>query len=498
MDSSPLTQRITDSFLLTHRITDFLFDIGCRFSPISIRDQMIRGFLITDRLQRANLISESKALLVIGAGVAGATAALVAAERNIPVTLVDRAGRPFLRQAGATRYISPTLYDWPARHWSNLRFPPPSSVKLPLPWIEGKAASIATTWIQKLTAKEEKRKLDRRRNANLSPLTIIMHCEAMNVEALRKATPNANGTITVAFKDVHPDRTKPRREFDPAEFNVIVGCSGPGKEICKAPVGDFEALAFWEADTLNLENYGLPNQNAKVLLSGGGDGALQDLIRLMTTCDSPRDILHVLPPKARRSLVSQIRAAEDVYLRSFLWEIAKHDCRSNYRLDSIHKVAVNSILDQYGSRIQKSLDVLLRPSVLENRISMVHPCQHFTNSYSINRAVAHLLIEFVRRRYSFDLVQPFTTVQKVWSPKHHCKTDHDACSKSSHMVQFATARCQHVKDKALKPLPRPENPTSMFDLIILRHGVSSSDLFGERPYGNYRQVLPYHIDRDWY
>ena len=152
MDSAPLTQRITDSFLLTHRITDFLFDIGCRFSPISIRDQMIRGFLIADRLHRADLISERKPLLIIGAGVAGATAALVAAERNIPVTLVDKAGRAFLRQAGATRYISPTLYDWPAQHWSHLRFPPASSVKLPLPWKEGQAASIAATWILKLTA----------------------------------------------------------------------------------------------------------------------------------------------------------------------------------------------------------------------------------------------------------------------------------------------------------------------------------------------------------
>lgn len=487
-----------DSFLLTHRITDYLFDIGCRFSPISIRDQMIRGFLITDRLQRAGLINERKPLLIIGAGVAGATAALVASERNVPVTLVDRAGRPFLRQAGATRYISPSLYDWPAVHWGNLQFPLGSGVQLPLAWREGQAASIAASWIRELAEKEAKRVRDRSTNLSLSPLTIIMNCEVVEVERLRHSTPNPTGTITVNFKDVSPDPKKPRRKFDPAEFSVIVGCSGPGKEICKAPAGDYEGLAFWEADTLNHENYALTNQKAQTLLSGGGDGALQDLIRLVTNCDSPRNILQVLPAKARRSLASQIRAGEDAYLRSFIWGLANYDCRSNHKLDSIHRTAVNSVLDQYGARIQKTIDEILRENVLEGRILMVHPCDHFTNSYPVNRAIAHLLIEFVRRRYRVELVRPFTTVQKVWNPNHNCETDDDQCSKSAHMVQFATARCQHIKDRDFKPFPRIETPPPLFDLIVLRHGVASNDLFGERPYGNHRQILPHHIDRDWY
>src|SRR5262245_61832499 len=111
---------------------------------------MIRGFLIADRLQRGGLISETKPLLVIGAGVAGATAALIASGRNVPVTLVDMAARAFLRQAGSTRFISPTLYDWPAEHWVNLRFPPPSGVELPLPWQEGLAGPISATWLQRL------------------------------------------------------------------------------------------------------------------------------------------------------------------------------------------------------------------------------------------------------------------------------------------------------------------------------------------------------------
>ena len=97
-----------DSFLLAHRIRPLCFEIGGLLSPISIRDQMIRGRWIVDRAQEARLIDANRPLLVVGAGAAGATAAMESVRRGIETVLIDVAPAPFQRQAGClTRWVDP-------------------------------------------------------------------------------------------------------------------------------------------------------------------------------------------------------------------------------------------------------------------------------------------------------------------------------------------------------------------------------------------------------
>jgi hypothetical protein len=38
-----------DPFLLAHEVAEFVFDIGGKQAPISVRDQMVRGQSIVDR-----------------------------------------------------------------------------------------------------------------------------------------------------------------------------------------------------------------------------------------------------------------------------------------------------------------------------------------------------------------------------------------------------------------------------------------------------------------
>jgi len=113
-----------DPFLLTHSINDFLFDIGSAFTPIGIRDQMVRGFLIATRLLAEQRIGPALPLLIVGAGAAGATAALVAATNDVPTCIVEKEEQPFNRQLYCTtRFLSPSEYDWPAARWSSQSFP---------------------------------------------------------------------------------------------------------------------------------------------------------------------------------------------------------------------------------------------------------------------------------------------------------------------------------------------------------------------------------------
>jgi hypothetical protein len=114
---------MADPVLDAHRRATFYYTISGPL-PISIRDQILRGLMIVDRLQQVQEIGPQRQLLVIGAGAAGATAAIEAARRGVPTFLVERADNAFLRQVNtSTRVLDPTQYDWPVDHYNIGHFP---------------------------------------------------------------------------------------------------------------------------------------------------------------------------------------------------------------------------------------------------------------------------------------------------------------------------------------------------------------------------------------
>jgi glycine/D-amino acid oxidase-like deaminating enzyme len=124
---------------------------------------MVRARMAVDRAIEEGLIGPQRRLLVIGAGAAGATAAIHSASRGVPVVLIEAAPAPFLRQAGCrSRWIDPVQYDWPVDHWPQGRYPwtPPA---MPLPWARGAANQIALAWALALHQR-------RRRHPNLMVL----------------------------------------------------------------------------------------------------------------------------------------------------------------------------------------------------------------------------------------------------------------------------------------------------------------------------------------
>src|ERR1019366_6151378 len=104
--------------LVAHQIYPDFFNLGGRLAPVSIRDQMVRAQAFVDDAVAAGLIGTKpwRPLLIVGAGAAGATAAIWAAvHHHVPTMLIDRDSDAFNRQANCTtRWIDPTQYDWPA------------------------------------------------------------------------------------------------------------------------------------------------------------------------------------------------------------------------------------------------------------------------------------------------------------------------------------------------------------------------------------------------
>lgn len=133
--------------LIAHQVHPFVFNLGGRLSPISIRDQMVRAQMIVDDAAASGLIGEQRPLLVVGAGAAGASAAMWASLRyGVKTVLVEKDVVAFNRQGRCqTRWIDPCQYDWPVDHWQSGQCPF-ASVSTPLPWHADWSHQLAAGW----------------------------------------------------------------------------------------------------------------------------------------------------------------------------------------------------------------------------------------------------------------------------------------------------------------------------------------------------------------
>jgi hypothetical protein len=452
---------------------------------------MIRGYLLAENAFAEGIIGPSKPLLVVGAGAAGATAAMVAAGHGVPVTLIDRDEFPFNRQlACETRIIAPALYDWPAEHWVQQSFPW-EGARFPFSWEENYAGAVATVWKAKLLGAHASNEID------LQPGTLIK-----DAEKLKDYDPAlTGGMVEVTFIDA-ADEEKPaaeRSRSGPKRFAAIASCVGWGRERSSAGTRGYAGRNFWDTDSLTNPDFGSPwTPTPRVLISGGGDGALQDFLRIATVHDSPRGILDSLPTSVREALADGIRTAEDQATRAYLWNLTRYDCRSQHLLHSRYCDLINRVLDAHYPAVQAAMRDILRgiPDCLFLRLK--YPCDHFSNSFALNRALVLLIAEFVRREYNEELLSSYRMIKEVASADgHDCRTQSEMCGKSQHMVTFGVARCEDVYGGGAG---WGEFHYAPYDVVVVRHGVISpkKSIFGAETEQARRQILPYYVEVDWY
>ena len=97
-----------DPLVDAHWLWAYLYVLGSPLTPISIRDQMVRSRWLIDRLVSVGQLRIGDKLLVVGAGVAGATAAIRAAQLGTNVLLTEQSGGAFGLQARSTsRWVDP-------------------------------------------------------------------------------------------------------------------------------------------------------------------------------------------------------------------------------------------------------------------------------------------------------------------------------------------------------------------------------------------------------
>lgn len=240
--SVPITTRLESG----EGVGPHLYVLGCLEHRVTILAQQIRALNLVAALQaRANLAPvEEKSVAVLGAGIAGTTAALAARRAGFRTDLFERYLLPFpLLRSGQTRWLHPHIYDWPNPGWEN------PSADLPiLTWEAGTAAEVVEQLDAQWQASQE-----------APPVTF------------------RGGIAGFAIRDYEWDSAahvvtwEENGHFSRGRYNVVILALGFGEE---RDIPDVKTTSYWQDFGFAVKPY-----RQRILVVGDGDGGLIDTLR---------------------------------------------------------------------------------------------------------------------------------------------------------------------------------------------------------------------------
>jgi hypothetical protein len=442
------TLALADPFLRAHAAGEYLVEIGPQISPLSIRDQMFRGAVCVDRAVEHGLIggSNNNPLLVVGGGAAGVSAAARARRHGVKVCLVERNEMLFgLQQGCPTRWVSPTQYDWPAPHAGRHTLPwAKEHPEVELSWGEADyadqlAARWSAAWYE----------LQNRAGglADLLPET----------EYQGSVRPEWPGRFA-KLVNVKDGKEEWRRS------SLVILATGLGTEQTSGSDGH-RGFGFWSEDPFERDNLGLPaGVTPEVLISGAGDGALQDFIRIATGERSALEVYQGLdiPNDVRAKFELEIAAAEDQFQRAILWSTRAWDCELHRQVQRSYEGAVKALI-----RGSPRLSLPRRGDI---RLTMAYPCDHFGRCYALNRAVALIIARIEENRN----LLPFRRLDTITGCSGNCHGQ-------DHVVVTRGWSCAGRKGAA--------RTNHKCNVLVSRHGLREP---GARRLET-RQMLPYYM-----
>jgi len=486
------------SFLIAHQVYPHFFNLGGPLAPISIRDQMVRAQAIVEDAVAEGLIrAPDRPLLVVGAAAAGAAAAIWSAAHNVPTTLIDRGPGAFLLQAGcASREIDPGQYDWPIDHWINPNFPC-AALPVPMPWSANFSHLLAAGWQGQLNAAPHAYP-----SLAVHYGTTLAGPGMMILGGVPPAPIGWTMPLAGGLNGSHP-------------FAMVLWTVGFAPEACTC--GPYRGFAFWETDPFALPNCGLPATTpADVVISGAGDGALQDFLRITTGRTLARNVFNTFfnlaaPTRVSREQVErELHCAEDLAQRASSWGPGRrggatelNDHASLQTLQDAHDRLVQTLLFVPGGfGAPPTLDpgaaaalAALTAKATATKVRLIHGCTHFSNAYGLNRFLVLLIgryLETLSGPGSVFIGQRRVACERAVPPGVVC----------NHPPPITPADClgkPHDVNLALAPNCRapaiPAAPAEVLaaNAVIIRHGLDNRALPAWPPrIPLSRQMTPYH------
>jgi hypothetical protein len=261
-----------------HADHDRFLTLRGKLYPGSVRDQQVRAELLVEKTAQEGWWGPERPLVIFGGGLGGVTAAMAAAARKFdgesaPVILVERRASLFTRQRLSDRRLEPVGYDWPHPHSLDEK---PRHGCLELKVCE--SAKAVDRWEEQILAFSKA-------HPNLREIyRLELDERAMTFDPSKKVW-----TLPLRpFVDEDAVGLAPAKFGESLEAGCVIHCGGFGQERIRFAnksghaENNHESVRFWEQDDLLLPNFGLGALTPRILIAGGGDGAIQDVLRALT------------------------------------------------------------------------------------------------------------------------------------------------------------------------------------------------------------------------
>lgn len=260
-----------------------------RSERVAVHAQQIRAINLVHALKVARGLGPDSRLCVVGAGVAGLTAAAYAMSQGVGVTVLEHRAPLWNLRGCRTRWLHPNMFRW----WPDPRWKV-SATNLPvMNWYAGYACDVGELLYAKYLAFEQEQARTRARlGSSASGLQRIRDLVFTRAGAAWQVDWWRAGSGTRAT----------------GTFDAVIVAIGFGAE---ARTRDADASVYWLDDALERED---PHRlHRRYLVSGTGDGGLTDALRIRSNEFRHHHLRSILLAAGDdRALVEAVTAAEQL------------------------------------------------------------------------------------------------------------------------------------------------------------------------------------------
>jgi thioredoxin reductase len=415
------TINVNSLALLSTKVASNVFDLSSGMHHVSIRDQMVRAQIVVRDLVALHKSEPAKqninSLLIIGAGVAGICAALEAIRDVEKVVVVEAKESPFnlLRDVDC-RHVGPFMYEWPSTFCQDQSYPHHKVT----PWSKNSVSAARLQWtakkpisadkLAKILTDDLRAKLNTLSATDREKIEIFINVDTEKIKNFTKdfsVTEASRATSQLqcvmltdqeifSYEGSRWDIVGSSRcEISPA---YVLLAAGMGREVTQLISGTieggcnhFRGVPFWGKKSDKDDLLSAETANRHVAIFGGGDGALQDVLRALTGREHPlRFIEFLMKNLAVRKALSHVMPRlldADRQSRQFgTWTVTVE--RDEYRtIDKICRIIADEL--SRNNRVVRRVGQGLRQG--SGTVSLFVCYNHFDKVYLLNRFVVHLI-----------------------------------------------------------------------------------------------------------
>lgn len=386
--------------VLAFKIQAQQFDLNRDLKFISMKDQLIRGRTLVLAARQAGLIGPDMRsgpheanVIVIGAGIGGVSAALMACELGLSAKLVEAATDCFpLLGLGSDRLFSATVYDWPHVHSGSHAFPYIEALRddATAQQLRDRAATLR---FPSAAATSHALRTDFIGQLQQHQTTFGTALEVLCGHRLASMGDIAvNAPSRVVFVNVQSPTGVRQLRGQIVIFALGFGLDKDSQQTLAAK--EFFSYCSLGSDVTKART--TPG-GGLVRIVGAGDGGLQEALRFVL--DDAWHDLHRCVSRLEAVLVaaghgalwfqlcSRLQAAEDQALRSLMWGYT--DDRIYRELDHLYQREMAVLLAVAPGAVAQWHAEVVRKAAF--KVQLVDVSAYSMKTYSLNRWLAGLL-----------------------------------------------------------------------------------------------------------